>query len=204
MIEWLGIGHLLELSGTEAVLGFLTPLLVFIFFFLAQLILPGRWVPGYVIDPETGEPRKYRLNGLLVFVIALVVWAFELTGMPRDWFYRSSLYAVAGGTVFTIIFTVLARCSASRRARSRIRFLAWWFGRAQELQFWGNRFDVKMWFYVVGGTMLSLNALSGAVYHYETLRRGLQPGRLRVCGRSSRSTCSTTSSSSASSSTPTT
>ena len=175
MIEWLGIGHLLELSGTEAVLGFLTPLLVFVFFFLAQLILPGRWVPGYVIDPETGEPRKYRLNGLLVFVIALLVWAFELTGMPRDWFYRSSLYAVAGGTVLTIIFTVLAVFSQPE-GKVKSRFLAWWFGRAQELQFFNHRFDVKMWFYVVGGTMLSLNALSGAVYHYELFGEDANPG----------------------------
>ena len=48
MIEWLGIGHLFELSGTEKILVFLTPLLVFVAFALAQLVLPGRWVPGYV------------------------------------------------------------------------------------------------------------------------------------------------------------
>ena len=107
MIDWLGIGHLFELSRTDATLGFFTPLAIFAVFFLAQLILPGRWVPGYVINPETGEPRKYRLNGLLVFLLALIVWAFELTGMPRDWFYRSSIHAVAGGTVFTTIFTFL-------------------------------------------------------------------------------------------------
>ena len=107
MIDWLGIGHLFELSRTEATLGFFTPLAIFAVFFLAQLILPGRWVPGYVINPETGAPRKYRLNGILIFVVALVVWAFELTGMPRDWCYRSSIYAVAGGTVFTTTFTFL-------------------------------------------------------------------------------------------------
>ena len=84
MIELLGIGHLFELSRAEAIAGFFTPLLVFAAFFVAQLVLPGRWVPGYVIDPETGEPRKYRLNGLLVFVVAQIVWAFELTGMPRE------------------------------------------------------------------------------------------------------------------------
>ena len=108
MIEWLGIGHLFELSRTEAITGFFAPLVIFAVFFLAQLILPARRVPGYVIDPETGEPRNYRLNGLLVFAIALIVWALGLTGMPRDWFYRSSIYAVAGGTVFTTIFTILA------------------------------------------------------------------------------------------------
>ncbi len=108
MIEWLGIGHLFELSRTEAIAGFFTPLVIFAVFFLTQLILPGRRVRGYVINPETREPRNYRLNGILVFAIALIVWALELTGMPRDWFYRSSIYAVAGGTVFTAIFTIVA------------------------------------------------------------------------------------------------
>ena len=28
--------------------------------------------------------------------------------MPRDWFYRSSMYAVAGGTVVTALFTIVA------------------------------------------------------------------------------------------------
>ena len=175
MIDWLGIGHLFELSRTEATLGFFTPLAIFAVFFLAQLILPGRWVPGYVINPETGEPRKYRLNGLLVFLLALMVWAFELTGMPRDWFYRSSIYAVAGGTVFTTIFTFLGVFSQPP-GKVKNPLLALWFGRAQELQFFNNRFDVKMYFYVVGGTMLSLNALSGAVYHYELFGEDSNPG----------------------------
>ena len=175
MIDWLGIGHLFELSRTEATLGFFTPLAIFAVFFLAQLILPGRWVSGYVINPETGEPRKYRLNGLLVFVVALIVWAFELTGMPRDWFYRSSIYAVAGGTVFTTIFTFLGVLSQPP-GKVKSPLLALWFGRAQELQFFNSRFDVKMYFYVVGGTMLSLNALSGAVYHYERFGEDSNPG----------------------------
>ena len=72
-------------------------------FFLVQFILPGRRVTGYVVNPETGEPRNYKLNGILVFAIAMIVWAFELTGMPRDWFYRSSIYSVAGGTVFCLV-----------------------------------------------------------------------------------------------------
>ena len=71
MIEWLGIEHLFELSGTEAIVGFLTPLAIFAVFFLAQIILPARRVTGYVINPETGEPRNYRLNGILVFAIAV-------------------------------------------------------------------------------------------------------------------------------------
>ena len=58
MIDWLGISHLFELSETEAVAGFFTPLIVFAAFFLAQMVLPGRWVPGYVVDAATGEPRS--------------------------------------------------------------------------------------------------------------------------------------------------
>ena len=45
-----------------------------------------------------------------------------------------------------------------------------------ELSFFNNRFDVKMYFYVVGGTMLSLNALSGAAYHYERFGEDYNPG----------------------------
>ena len=37
-------------------------------------MLPGRRVPGYVTNPETGEPRNYRLNGILVFAIAVTVY----------------------------------------------------------------------------------------------------------------------------------
>ena len=175
MIEWLGIGHLFELSRSEAIAGFFTPLVIFAVFFLAQIILPAWRVPGYVINPETGAPRNYRLNGLLVFVIALVVWAFELTGMPRDWFYRSSIYAVAGGTVFATTLTIIAVFSQPR-GKVKNPILALWFGRAHELSFFNERFDVKTYLYAVGGTMLSLNALSGAVYHYERFGEDSNPG----------------------------
>ena len=175
MIEWLGIGHLFELSRTEAIAGFFTPLVVFAVFFLAQIILPGKRVPGYVINPKTGEPRNYRLNGLLVFVIAVIVWAFELTGMPRDWFYRSSIYAVVGGTVFTTIFAIIAVFSQPQ-GKIKNPLLALWDGRAQEISFFNERFDIKMYFYVVGGTMLALNALSGAAYNYEIFGENFNPG----------------------------
>ena len=175
MIEWLGIEHLFELSGTEAIAGFFTPLAIFAVFALAQIILPARRVPGYVINPESGEPRSYRLNGILVFALALIVWATEITGMPRDWFYRSTIYAVAGGTVFTAIFAVLAVFSQPK-GEQKNPIAALWTGRARELSFFNNRFDVKMWFYVVGGTMLSLNALSGAAYHYELFGDNANPG----------------------------
>ena len=181
MIEWLGIPHLFELSLTEALAGFFTPLAICAVFFLAQVILPARRVPGYVIDPDTGEPRNYRLNGLLVFVIALVVWAFELTGMPRDWFFRSTIYAVAGGTVFVAIFTAWAVLGQPKREAKNLA-AELWTGRVQEITFFNNRFDVKMYLYVVGGTMLVLNALSGAAYHYGRFGEDANPGVFLYAG----------------------
>ena len=174
MIEWLGVEHLFELSRTEAVAAFFTPPAVFAAFFLAQVILPARRVPGYVIDSATDQPRNYRLNGLLVFVIAVIVWAFELTGMPRDWFYRSTIYAVIGGTVFTAIFAILAVFTQPRGDKNPIAEL--WTGRVREIAFFNGHFDVKMYFYVVGGTMLALNALSGAAYHYDRFGADANPG----------------------------
>ena len=175
MIEWIGIGHLFELSRTEAIAGFLMPLAIFAVFFLVQIILPARRVTGYVVNQETGEPRNYRLNGILVFTIAVVVWAFELTGMPRDWFYRSAIYAVAGGTVLCLIFSVLAVFSQPKGEIGN-PLLALWEGRALELPFFNERFDVKMYLYLVGGTMLVLNAMSGAAYHYELFGENSNPG----------------------------
>ncbi len=177
MIDWLGIDHLFELSRTEAIAGFFTPLAVFAAFFIAQAILPARRVPGYVIDAKTGQPRQYRLNGLLVFVIAILVWAFafEPIGISRDWFYRSSVYAVAGGTVFTFIFALVA-VFTQPPGKNRNPIAALWTGRTREISFFNNRIDVKMYFYVVGGTMLSLNALSGAAYHHGRFGDDANPG----------------------------
>ena len=181
MIEWLGISHLFELSGAEALAGLLTPLAICAAFFVVQLILPGKRVPGYVIDAETGEPRSYRLNGLLVFVLAELVWAFELTGLPRDWFYRSTVYQVAGGTVLCLIFALLAVFGGARGKVER-PLTALWEGRVLELSFFKDRFDVKMFLYVVGGTMLSLNALSGAAYHYGLFGADANPGVFLYAG----------------------
>ena len=181
MIEWLGIEHLFELSRREAVAGFFTPLAVFAAFFLVQLILPARKVPGYVIDVKTGQPRNYRLNGILVFVIALLVWWFELTGMPRDWFFRSAIYAVAGGTLFAAIFAAIAVFSQPRDAGKSL-IAEFWTGRVREISLFGDRFDIKMYFYVVGGTMLALNALSGAAYHYDRFGDTSNPGVFLYAG----------------------
>ncbi|MCY4112684.1 MAG: DUF1295 domain-containing protein [Chloroflexi bacterium] len=181
MIEWLGIEHLFELSGAEALWGFFTPLIIFAVFFVAQIVLPARRVPGYVINPETGEPRNYRLNGLLVFAVAIAVWATEVTGMPRDWFYRSAVYAVAGGTVVSALIALVAMLS-QLQGEIKNPFHAFWTGRSLEHSLFNERFDLKMYLYVVGGTMLTLNALSGAAWHVQQFGDNVNPGVFLYAG----------------------
>lgn len=133
-------------------------------FFVAHVTIPGRRVLGYVANRDTGGPRTYRLNGLVVFLLAQIVWWFELTGMPRDWFYRSTIYALAGGTVLALSLNTVA-VFTQPQGKVKNPFLAWWFGRAQEIQLFDSRFDFKMYISIVGATMLSLNALSAAAWH---------------------------------------
>ena len=58
--------------------------------------------------------------------------------MPRDWFYRSSVYAVAGGTVFTTIFALVAVFSLPQ-GEQKNPIAALWTGRAREISFFGDR-----------------------------------------------------------------
>ena len=44
------------------------------------------------------------------------------------------------------------------------------------MPFFNERFDVKIYLYTVGGTMLSLNALSGAACHYGLFGEACNPG----------------------------
>ena len=175
MIDWLGITHLWDLTLTERILGFFTPLITYVAYILVQIILPGRTFSGYVINQATGEPRQYRLNGFFVFCIFLAVWWFELTGMPRDWLYRSTIYAVIGGTVFTTIFSILTYLH-HRKEHQNKRIKAFWTGSVQELTLFKERFDVKMNFYAFGGIMLVLNAMSAAWFHYELFGEESNPG----------------------------
>ena len=175
MLESIGLEHLFDLTATEKILAFFTPLVIFAAFFVAQTILPGRRVTGYVTNAETGEPRNYKLNGLLVYVIAVIIWATEVTGMPRDWFYRASVWSVFGGTVFATIFALVAMFTSSKR-EVKSPIIAFYLGRTQEYSFFNERIDVKMWFYVVGGTMLSLNSLSGMIWHHDQFPGQVNPG----------------------------
>ena len=129
----------------------------------------------------TGEPRTYRLNGLAVFLAAQIVWWFQLTGLPRDWFYRCTIAAVVGGTALALMLNTVAVFTQPQGDVSN-RFLAWWFGRAQEIQLFDSRFDFKMYINIVGATMLSLNALSAAAWHVDRFGDDANPGVFLFAG----------------------
>ena len=50
------------------------PLLVYTLVLALHLGLPTRWTAGYVTDGD-GAPLRYRLNGLLVCVLVVALWA---------------------------------------------------------------------------------------------------------------------------------
>ena len=64
--------------------------------------------------------------------------------MAWNWFYRSLMFAVAGGTLFATIFAILAVFSLPQ-GKMKNPIFALWVGRAQELSLFNNRFDIKMY-----------------------------------------------------------
>ena len=152
----------------DIALGFLSPALVYVYIFVLNAVLPGRWVTGYATRAGSAEKLRYRLNGLLVLVIVVATWAvLGYTGMmPWDWFYTNRWYALYGAISFGIVFSFVIVLSQSQVKKS---FLAdFYLGRAENLQMWGGRIDAKMWLYLVGAIMLELNVLSFAGHHHLT------------------------------------
>ena len=49
----------------------LTPVAVCAVFFAVELALPARWLPGRVVDPETGAPCNPRAWTYFAFIVTL-------------------------------------------------------------------------------------------------------------------------------------
>ncbi len=146
--------------------GFLVPLTVYIFIFILNALMPGRWVTGYVTRPGTTEKLRYRLNGLLVLVTVVLVWALICYSgvLSWDWLYLYRWYSLSGAIAFGLVFSLAIVLPYPAVKKS---FLAdFFFGRLENPQLWGGRIDAKMWLYLVGAIMLELNILSFAAHHY--------------------------------------
>ena len=149
----------------EKVLGFITPVLIFVLIFILNALLPGRWVTGYITRPGSVEKMRYHLNGISVFIVVVIVWFllgyFNL--VPFDYLYTYRWYGLAGAFLFGLIFS-LAVVFPFLSVRKSF-FTDLFLGRKENLQLWGGRVDIKMWLYLAGATMLELNVLSFTVHH---------------------------------------
>ena len=158
------------------ILGYLSPVLVYLCIFILNAILPGRWVTGYVNRPGSNEKLKYRLNGLLVLIVMVAAW-FVLGYMdiiPWDWFYNTRWQGLTGAVIFGLMFSLAV---VIPQPKVKASWLAdFYLGRAENLQWWGGRIDAKMWLYLVGAVMLEINVLSFAAHHHLINGASASPG----------------------------
>jgi hypothetical protein len=151
-----------------SIAGFFAPLCVYalVMVMLLHLVVPARTVDGYVTDPATQKPYRYRLNGLIVFVLTIALWMLvcSLGWLSWDFFWITRWEGLAGACVFGLLFTLAVVFTASPTNKGLLADV--FLGRAENPQWLGGRIDAKMWLYLVGATMLGLNLYSFAAHHY--------------------------------------
>jgi len=166
---------------TDFVPGFFAPWIIYLLMLALHLILPARRVAGYVRDERTGAALCYRLNGLVVLVVLVVLWVvLGLTGvLSWDWLYVHRWSGLIGSAVLGVLLSLAAFFSAPATGRSLLADL--YFGRRMNRQLLGARVDAKMFLYMVGAAMLGLNLLAFTAHHVMTFGPGFSPGVILYC-----------------------
>ncbi len=147
--------------------GFATPWVIYLVILVLHLVMPGQRVRGYAVHPDTQEKLGYRLNGLPVMLATVALWAGACRwgGLRWDWLWTQRWSSLAGACTIGLLFSIAMVVGAPRTGRSwPVEFF---LGRRENPQAWGGRFDVKMFLYLVGATMLALNLLSFAAFHLQ-------------------------------------
>ncbi len=163
-------------------MGFLAPWVVAAMTLVLHLALPAREVPGYVTDPATGEPLRYRLNGLLVTLTLVGLWAGTawLGWLPWDWLWQVRWESLAGSCVLGLLYTGAVVGGAPATGKALLADL--YLGRAENPRHLGGRVDAKMFLYLFGAALLELNVLSFAAHHRLTYVLDPSPGVLLSAG----------------------
>jgi delta14-sterol reductase len=155
----------------------LAPLVVYALVLALHLALPTRWTAGYATNRD-GEPLRYRLNGLVVCLIVVGLWAIACDRglLGWDYLYLHRWATAAGACAVGLGFTLAIVLTAKP---VRPGFLAdLYLGRLENPQWRGGRVDAKMYLYLVGAVMLELNVLSCAAAHVLRHRADVSPGVL--------------------------
>ncbi len=145
--------------------------------FFLHLVVPGRWVDGYVRDAKTGQRLRYRLNGLRVFLLTVGLWALACNAgwLAWDAFYverwAMAAWACALGLAFTFAIVLPAPPTPGRGALAQL-----FFGRLDNPQALGGKVDAKMWLYLIGATFLALNLYSAVGAHVQAFPGDPSPG----------------------------
>jgi hypothetical protein len=75
-----------EPTTLEAVAGFFAPWALLAILLALHAVIPAMRVDGYA--HQNTEPVRYRLNGGVVFIVALAIWWFEVFA-PWEWLWRA-------------------------------------------------------------------------------------------------------------------
>ena len=156
--------------------GLLAPLVVYAVITLLHLVIPARWVDGYVIDPRTQKPFRYRLNGLRVYLATIASWVLLCSQhlLAWDFFWATRWEGLAGACVLGLVFTGWVVLTAPSTGKSVLADL--YLGRIENPQWLNGRLDAKMWLYLVGATMLGLNLYSFAMHQCLSFPDDPSPG----------------------------
>jgi delta14-sterol reductase len=143
--------------------------------FALYVVVPGRWVEGYVTD-DAGRPLRYHLNGLRVFLLVVggAVALAALGVVPADFIHVHRVEMLVTAVVVGLVFTAAIVLPAPPTGKSLAADL--YLGRWKNPQWWGGRVDAKMFLYLIGAVMLELCLLSFAAHHYATHRADPNPG----------------------------
>jgi delta14-sterol reductase len=156
--------------------GWFAPLAVYLAILILHLALPARRVDGYALDPGTGQPLTYRLNGLVVFALVTSVWlAAGWKGwISWDWLYVNRWSAMGGACLVGLAYSLITVLGAPPTGRSLLADL--YLGRPENPQHFNKRVDAKMFLYLAGAVLLGLNTLSATAFHAGALGSASNPG----------------------------
>lgn len=155
---------------------YLWPLVMYLAVFALNVIVPGRWVDGYVVNAETGKKYRYHLNGLIVLFLSVALWALVCWQGLLPWnalfVHRWELVigACITGLVASAVIVFMAKPVTSNPLKD------FFLGRIEQPQLWGGRVDAKMYLYLVGAVILELNLLSFAAHHVQLYASDPNPG----------------------------